>query len=157
MTTGASRQYSGTIHHHLGMEAPNALPNSPWFVGHTGTCPARGLRQRQPSHRTARPLQRPADDAMVSSLMSVTLGTEHFTVEPAGAVKPCAGHPHSMVEPPCLAAGSSIPKDAQHWHSGQAQMAAVGRLVAIGDSKIAHTQRIPGNASASVPATYDES
>ena len=94
---------------------------------------------------------------MVSSLVSVARGAEHFTIEPAGAVKPCAGHLHSMVDTPCLAAGSSIPKDAQHWQSGQAQMAAVGPLVAIGDSKIAHTQRIPGKASASVPATYDES
>ena len=94
---------------------------------------------------------------MVSSLVSVALGAEYFTDEPAGAVKPCAGHLHSMVEPPSLAAGSSIPKDAQRWQSGQAQMAAVEPLVATGDSKIAHTQRIPGNASASVPVTYDES
>ena len=139
------------------MQASNALPNCPSFVGHTDACPARGLRQRQPSHRIARRLRCLADGALVSSQVSVTLGVKHFTVELAEAAKPCAVHLHIMVEPPCLAAGSSIPKDARHWHSGEAQMAAVGRLVAIGDSKIAHIQRIPGKAPASVPATYDES
>lgn len=157
MTIGASRQYSGTVHHYPGLKAPNALPNSPWLVGRTGARPPRSLHQRQPSAHTARRLQRPTDGALVSSLVSGTQGTQHFTVEPARAVKSCAGHLHIIVEPPGLAAGSSIPKDAQHWHSGQAQMAAVGRLVAMGDSKIAHTQRIPEKALARVPATYDES
>ncbi len=66
----------------------------------------------------------PADGATVSSPVHVTLGAEHFTVEPAGAVKPGAGHLHIMVDTPCVAAGSTIPKDAQHLHYGKAQLAA---------------------------------
>jgi hypothetical protein len=66
----------------------------------------------------------PADGAIVSSPVHVTLGAESFTVEPAGAVKPGAGHLHIMVDAPCVAAGSVIPKDAQHLHYGQAQLAA---------------------------------
>ena len=66
----------------------------------------------------------PTDGATVSSPVHVTLGAEHFTVEPAGAVKPGAGHLHIAVDAPCLAAGSVIPKDAQHLHYGKAQMAA---------------------------------
>ena len=66
----------------------------------------------------------PADGATVSSPVHVTLGAEHFTVEPAGAIKPGAGHLHIAVDAPCLAAGSTIPKDAQHLHYGQAQLAA---------------------------------
>ncbi len=66
----------------------------------------------------------PADGATVASPVHVTLGTERFTVEPAGAVKPGAGHLHIMVDTACVAAGSVIPKDTQHRHYGQAQLAA---------------------------------
>jgi hypothetical protein len=66
----------------------------------------------------------PADGATVASPVHVTLGAEHFTVEPAGAVKAGAGHLHFIVDAPCVAAGSVIPKDAQHLHYGQGQLAA---------------------------------
>ena len=66
----------------------------------------------------------PANGAAVSSPVHVTLGVEHFTVEPAGVAKPGAGHLHIMVDTACLAAGSIIPKDAQHLHYGQGQLAA---------------------------------
>ena len=66
----------------------------------------------------------PADGATLASPVHVTLGSENFTVEPAGAVKAGAGHLHIMVDTPCLSAGSTIPKDAQHLHYGKAQMEA---------------------------------
>ena len=66
----------------------------------------------------------PVDGTTVASPVHVTLGAENFTVEPAGAVKAGAGHLHIMVDTPCVAAGATVPKDAQHLHYGQAQMAA---------------------------------
>lgn len=72
----------------------------------------------------------PADGASVDSPVHVTLGAENFTVEAAGAVKAGAGHLHIMVDTDCVAAGATIPKDAQHVHYGQAQVEADLELTA---------------------------
>ena len=66
----------------------------------------------------------PADGATVSGPVHVTLGSENFTVEPAGAVKAGAGHLHIMVDTDCLKAGEVIPNDATHLHYGKAQLEA---------------------------------
>jgi hypothetical protein len=63
----------------------------------------------------------PANDAQVTSPVTVKLAAYNFTVEPAGVVHPDAGHLHVMVDVPCLAAGEVIPKDAQHVHLGMGQ------------------------------------
>ena len=64
----------------------------------------------------------PANDAQVTSPVTVQLAAYNFTVEPAGAVHPNAGHLHVMIDVPCLAPGEVIPKDAQHVHLGQGQL-----------------------------------
>jgi hypothetical protein len=66
----------------------------------------------------------PTDKADISSPVKVTMGAENFTVEPAGVVKPGAGHLHIMVDTDCVAAGVLVPKDATHLHYGKGQMEA---------------------------------
>ena len=66
----------------------------------------------------------PADGATVSSPVTVRLAAENFTIEPAGEVKPDAGHLHIMVDADCIAAGQVIPKDDTHLHYGQGQLEA---------------------------------
>ena len=76
---------------------------------------------------TARPrvsFSSPADGATVTGPVHVTLAAENFTVEPAGEVKPGAGHLHIMVDTACLAAGEVITKDDTHLHYGQGQLEA---------------------------------
>jgi hypothetical protein len=60
----------------------------------------------------------PAAGAIVTSPVALKLAAFNFVVEPAGAVRPGAGHLHVMVDVPCLAPGQVIPKDAQHVHLG---------------------------------------
>jgi hypothetical protein len=63
----------------------------------------------------------PANDAQVTSPVTLSLAAYNFTVEPAGAVHPDAGHLHVMVDVPCVTPGEVIPKDAQHVHLGMGQ------------------------------------
>lgn len=64
----------------------------------------------------------PADGDAVSNPVIVTFAAEGFIVEPAGDVHDGAGHLHVMVDVPCVAAGESVPKDAQHLHFGKGQL-----------------------------------
>ncbi len=63
----------------------------------------------------------PAAGATVTSPVHLKLAAFNFTVEPAGAVRPGAGHLHVMVDVPCVAPGQVIPKDSQHVHLGAGQ------------------------------------
>jgi len=66
----------------------------------------------------------PANDAQVTSPVTLQLAAYNFTLEPAGAVHADAGHLHVMVDVPCVTPGEVIPKDAQHVHLGMAQTTA---------------------------------
>jgi hypothetical protein len=63
----------------------------------------------------------PAAGATVTSPVHLALAAYNFTVEPAGAVHPDAGHLHVMVDVPCVDPGQAIPKDEQHVHLGAGQ------------------------------------
>jgi hypothetical protein len=52
------------------------------------------------------------------------MSAENFTVEPAGEIKPGAGHLHIMIDADCVEAGNVIPKDETHLHYGQGQIEA---------------------------------
>lgn len=66
----------------------------------------------------------PKGGASVSAPVTVKMGAENFTVEPAGEVKEGRGHLHIMVDTDCVAPGEVIPKDDSHLHYGQGQMEA---------------------------------
>ena len=68
----------------------------------------------------------PATGATVTSPVKVKMQATNFTIEPAGEVKPGAGHFHIIVDAAggCLPPGEVIPNDATHLHYGKAQTEA---------------------------------
>ena len=66
----------------------------------------------------------PEDGAEVIGAVKVKMAATDFTIEPAGAVKPGAGHFHIMIDTDCVATGQPIPMDDKHMHYGKAQMEA---------------------------------
>jgi hypothetical protein len=72
----------------------------------------------------------PVDGAAVSNPVHVAFTATGFTLEPAGEVHEDAGHLHVMVDRPCVAAGETIPKDAQHLHFGKGQTSGLIDLTA---------------------------
>jgi hypothetical protein len=64
------------------------------------------------------------DGETVANPVSVVMGAENFTVEPAGEIQEGAGHLHIMIDVPCLAPGEVIPKDDNHRHFGDGSTAA---------------------------------
>jgi hypothetical protein len=71
----------------------------------------------------------PADGATVVSPVTVKLGALNFEVEAAGQARPGAGHLHVLIDTPCLAAGTEIPRDAVHVHLGNGQLEASLTLI----------------------------
>lgn len=65
----------------------------------------------------------PTDGARVQSPFAVEMRASFFTVEPAGPVRPGAGHMHIMINTPCLPRGEIIPNDEQHRHFGDGSVA----------------------------------
>ena len=63
----------------------------------------------------------PADGAEVIGAVTVKMAATDFTIEPAGEVKPGAGHFHIMVDTDCITPGQVIPKDDKHMHYGMGQ------------------------------------
>ncbi|MGH8887471.1 MAG: DUF4399 domain-containing protein [Egibacteraceae bacterium] len=70
----------------------------------------------------------PQNGATVSSPVTVKMKAEGITIEPAGAVRPGAGHFHVMIDTPCPAAGQVIPADDTHKHYGKGQTEATLEL-----------------------------
>lgn len=66
----------------------------------------------------------PQAGATVASPVRVVMAAESFTVEPAGEVKPGAGHLHIVVDGDCAAPGDAVPKDGTHLHYGKGQLEA---------------------------------
>ncbi len=66
----------------------------------------------------------PKDGAEVIGAVAVKMAATGFTIEPAGEVKPGAGHFHIMIDTDCVAPGEVIPKDDKHMHYGMAQTEA---------------------------------
>jgi hypothetical protein len=66
----------------------------------------------------------PADGATVASPVKVKMQATNFTIEPAGEVKPGAGHFHITVDDGCVTPGQVIPMDDKHLHYGKAQTEA---------------------------------
>ena len=64
----------------------------------------------------------PTDGATVSSPVHVKFGAQNFTVEPAGQVRPNAGHLHLAIDRDCVPAGQVFPTDATYIHYGKGQM-----------------------------------
>jgi hypothetical protein len=72
----------------------------------------------------------PLDGAKVVGLVKVRMEATGFTVEPAGEIKPGAGHFHIIVDGDCVAVGEVIPKDDKNLHYGMAQTEAELTLAA---------------------------
>ncbi|MGH9034608.1 MAG: DUF4399 domain-containing protein [Acidimicrobiia bacterium] len=72
----------------------------------------------------------PVDGAKVTGLVKVRMEATGFTIEPAGEVKPAAGHFHIIVDGDCVAVGGVIPKDDKNLHYGMAQTEAELTLAA---------------------------
>lgn len=70
----------------------------------------------------------PQNGATVSSPVTVKMKAEGITIEPAGAVRPGAGHFHVMIDTPCAPPGQVIPADDTHKHYGKAQTEATLEL-----------------------------
>ncbi len=66
----------------------------------------------------------PADGATVSGSVEFTMAAEAFEIEPAGEVRPGAGHFHLMVDVPCVEPGTVIPADDEHLHFGDGSTTA---------------------------------
>lgn len=64
----------------------------------------------------------PRDGQTVSSPVSIRMGVENFTVEPAGPVQRGRGHLHLMVDADCVPVGQAVPKDDAHIHYGKGQV-----------------------------------
>lgn len=56
--------------------------------------------------------------------VSVKMGAESITVQPAGAVVAGSGHHHVLIDAEPVAKGTVVPKDEQHVHFGQGQTEA---------------------------------
>jgi hypothetical protein len=63
----------------------------------------------------------PLEGAVVTSPVAITMQAHGFTVEPAGEVRPDAGHLHVMVDVPCVEPGQVVPRDESHLHFGDGQ------------------------------------
>ncbi|MFN7931000.1 MAG: DUF4399 domain-containing protein [Blastocatellia bacterium] len=70
----------------------------------------------------------PSNGAAVTSPVKVTMGAENFIIEPAGTVRPGAGHLHIMVDTDAIPVGQVVPKDDTHLHFGQGQKEAELKL-----------------------------
>jgi len=66
-------------------------------------------------------LLEPADGAVVSSPFKVRFGVKGMTVAPAGALADGTGHHHLLINKAPIAAGTTVPADAQHLHFGKGQ------------------------------------
>ena len=66
----------------------------------------------------------PSNGATVTSPVKITMDAANFIVEPAGAVRPGAGHLHIMVDTDAIPVGQVVPKDEKHNHYGQGQKEA---------------------------------
>ncbi len=63
----------------------------------------------------------PQDGAQVTSPVTVKMGAEGVTVEPAGEVREGYGHHHIIIDTDLPPAGQAIPGDEQHRHFGKGQ------------------------------------
>jgi hypothetical protein len=66
----------------------------------------------------------PSDGASVTNPVKFTMDSQNFIIEPAGAVRPGAGHLHILVDTPAIPVGQVVPKDEKHNHYGQGQKEA---------------------------------
>jgi formylglycine-generating enzyme required for sulfatase activity len=64
----------------------------------------------------------PADGAAVSPTFDVAMVANGLTVEPAGEIRPGAGHFHILVDTDFVPPGELIPFDETHLHFGQGQI-----------------------------------
>lgn len=70
----------------------------------------------------------PQDGATVTSPFKVVFAVKGMNVEPAGEIKPDAGHHHLLINLDPIAAGEAIPVDASHLHFGKGQTEAEIKL-----------------------------
>ena len=66
----------------------------------------------------------PSTGATVTSPVKITMDAANFIVEPAGAVRPGAGHLHIMIDTDAVPVGQMVPKDDTHRHFGQGREAS---------------------------------
>ncbi|HEX4946770.1 MAG TPA: DUF4399 domain-containing protein [Blastocatellia bacterium] len=66
----------------------------------------------------------PSNGATVTSPVKVTMDAANFIIEPAGTVRPGAGHLHIMIDTDCMPVGQMVPKDDTHRHFGQGEKQA---------------------------------
>lgn len=66
----------------------------------------------------------PADGAALFGTVALKMTAEGVTIEPAGAINEGAGHFHVIADKGCVAAGSPIPRNADHVHLGAGQSEA---------------------------------
>lgn len=60
----------------------------------------------------------PVSGETVTSPVAISVKFEHIRPTAAGATVDGEGHLHVMIDEPCVATGSPIPKDATHVHFG---------------------------------------
>ncbi len=70
----------------------------------------------------------PRDGATVTSPFKVVFGVRGMAVEPAGEIKPNAGHHHVLINLDSIPAGEPIPVNTWHMHFGKGQTEAEIRL-----------------------------
>lgn len=76
---------------------------------------ALAMRDEQPP--TIR-IESPTEGATVTSPVSISIEATGFSLAKAGRVVDGEGHLHYMIDTPCLASGTVMPKDAAHVHVG---------------------------------------
>jgi hypothetical protein len=67
----------------------------------------------------------PDDGARVAGALTVSMGAEGVTIEPAGEVRDGAGHFHVLVDVGCVGHGDTIPGGVGYNHFGKAQTETV--------------------------------
>lgn len=66
-------------------------------------------------------LTAPEDGSTVAGGVTLEMSADGITIEEAGEVRDRAGHFHVIVDDGCVAAGETVPKDADHVHFGKGQ------------------------------------
>lgn len=66
----------------------------------------------------------PADGDKVKSPLTVVMGVEGMTIQPAGDLKAGTGHHHLLIDTDPVAFGTAVPADETHIHFGKGQTEA---------------------------------
>ncbi|MEC7948247.1 MAG: DUF4399 domain-containing protein [Myxococcota bacterium] len=105
-----------------------ALLSSP-AQAHCGECGVGGDAKEDHTHGEAHAAAAgakvffvsPADGATVKGPVTVKMGVEGMTVQPAGQLTEGTGHHHVIIDAKGVPKGTAVPADDQHIHFGKGQ------------------------------------